>query len=180
MVSAAGAARPFDGVNPNDVVFGADLGEGAFGLVKVGWLRSNPSKKYAIKSMKKHEIIQSKHVDHIENEKAILSKLDHPFAVSSSKIFVNCPNFVNDNINFSLTTMASSKTTATYTLQQSFSVEVTSLPIIALWEISTPTRRRKCNPHDENLISLFLVASMVLKSQACSNIFTAKMSSIET
>ena len=32
--------------------------------------------------MKKHEIIQSKHVDHIENEKVILGKLDHPFAVS--------------------------------------------------------------------------------------------------
>ena len=55
---------------------------GAFGLVKVGWLRADPSKKYAIKSMKKHEIIQSKHVDHIENEKTILSKLDHPFTVS--------------------------------------------------------------------------------------------------
>jgi len=56
MVSAAGN-RLFDGKNPNEVVFGADLGEGAFGLVKVGWLRSNPSKKFAIKSMKKHEII---------------------------------------------------------------------------------------------------------------------------
>lgn len=55
---------------------------GAFGLVKVGWLRSDPSKKYAIKSMKKSSIIQSKHVDHIENEKLILSKLDHPFSVS--------------------------------------------------------------------------------------------------
>ena len=55
---------------------------GAFGLVKVGWLRADPSKKFAIKSMKKHEIIQSKHVDHIENEKTILSKLDHPFTVS--------------------------------------------------------------------------------------------------
>ena len=34
--------------------------------------------------MKKHEIIQSKHVDHIENEKTILSKLDHPFTVSGT------------------------------------------------------------------------------------------------
>ncbi len=55
---------------------------GAFGLVKVGWLRSDPSAKYAIKSMKKASIIQSKHVDHIENEKVILNKLDHPFSVS--------------------------------------------------------------------------------------------------
>lgn len=40
--------------------------------MKIGWLRTNPAKKFAIKSMKKHEIIQSKHVDHIENEKVIL------------------------------------------------------------------------------------------------------------
>ena len=52
--------------------------------MKVGWLRADPSKKFAIKSMKKHEIIQSKHVDHIENEKTILSKLDHPFTVSGT------------------------------------------------------------------------------------------------
>ena len=50
-------------------------------MVKVGWLRTNPSQKYAIKSMKKNEIIQSKHVDHIENEKTILELLDHPFSV---------------------------------------------------------------------------------------------------
>ena len=55
---------------------------GAFGLVKVGWLRSDTSRTYAIKSMKKASIISSKHVDHIENEKVILAKLDHPFSVS--------------------------------------------------------------------------------------------------
>lgn len=79
--AAAPRNREFDGVSPEDVVFGETLGEGkflrswwqfhgqisnleyylsdigAFGLVKIGWLRSNPSAKYAIKSMKKHEII---------------------------------------------------------------------------------------------------------------------------
>ena len=38
--------------------------------------------------MKKHEIIQSKHVDHIENEKTILSKLDHPFGVSNKSLIM--------------------------------------------------------------------------------------------
>jgi serine/threonine protein kinase len=56
---------------------------GAFGNVKIGWLKADPSKVYAIKTMKKAEIIKSKHVDHIENEKKILEKLVHPFAVSS-------------------------------------------------------------------------------------------------
>ena len=60
-------------------------------MVKVGWLRTDPSKKFAIKSMKKHEIIESKHVDHIENEKMILSKLDHPFGVSYKLLTINLP-----------------------------------------------------------------------------------------
>jgi len=51
--------------------------------VKVGWLKDKPDKKYAIKTMKKQEIITSKHVDHIENEKKILELLTHPFVVSS-------------------------------------------------------------------------------------------------
>jgi hypothetical protein len=47
----------------------------------VGWQKSNKTNKYAIKTMKKAEIISSKHVDHIENEKNILEKVQHPFAV---------------------------------------------------------------------------------------------------
>jgi len=41
----------------------------------VGWAKSNKSQKYAVKTMKKAEIIKSKHVDHIENEKNILEKI---------------------------------------------------------------------------------------------------------
>lgn len=55
---------------------------GAFGNVRVGWMKSNKAHKYAIKTMKKAEIIKSKHVDHIENEKNILEKIQHPFVVS--------------------------------------------------------------------------------------------------
>ena len=57
---------------------------GAFGNVRVGWAKSNKSQKYAVKTMKKGEIIKSKHVDHIENEKNILEKIQHPFVVSSA------------------------------------------------------------------------------------------------
>ncbi len=58
-----------------DLVFGISLGEGAFGNVRVAWPKSNKAIKYAVKGMKKAEIISSKHVDHIENEKNILEKL---------------------------------------------------------------------------------------------------------
>jgi len=36
--------------------------------------------------MKKAEIIKSKHVDHIENEKNILEKIQHPFIVCKISI----------------------------------------------------------------------------------------------
>mgnify|MGYP006180007603 CR=1 FL=1 len=45
---------------------------GAFGNVKLCWLKKKPDTKFAIKAMKKKEIIDSKHVDHIENEMKIL------------------------------------------------------------------------------------------------------------
>ena len=51
---------------------GVSLGEGAFGNVKVAWPKKDKSKKYAMKCMKKKDIIDSKHVDHIHNEKVIL------------------------------------------------------------------------------------------------------------
>ena len=49
--------------------------------MRVGWIKNKKETKYAIKTMKKAEIIKSKHVDHIENEKNILEKLVHPFVV---------------------------------------------------------------------------------------------------
>jgi serine/threonine protein kinase len=42
-------------------------------------LRKDKTKKFALKAMKKQDIIQSKHVDHIENEKKILELMNHPF-----------------------------------------------------------------------------------------------------
>lgn len=46
-------------------------------------MKNNKGQKYAVKIMKKAEIIKSKHVDHIENEKNILEKIQHPFVVSN-------------------------------------------------------------------------------------------------
>ena len=49
--------------------------------------------KFAIKAMKKKEIIDSKHVDHIENEKKILEVLEHPFIVSNDFPFPRLTDF---------------------------------------------------------------------------------------
>lgn len=56
---------------------------GAFGNVLYAWQKKDKKKKFAIKAMKKNDIISSKHVDHIENEKKILEMISHPFIVSS-------------------------------------------------------------------------------------------------
>jgi len=48
---------------------------GAFGNVLFAWHKKDKKKKFAIKAMKKHDIISSKHVDHIENEKKILEMI---------------------------------------------------------------------------------------------------------
>ena len=37
---------------------------------------------YAVKFMKKHEIIKLKQVDHINNEKRLMAQIPHPFIVS--------------------------------------------------------------------------------------------------
>ena len=62
--------------------FNVHINIGAFGNVKYAWLKDNTDAKFAIKAMKKKEIIDSKHVDHIENEKKILEVIEHPFIVS--------------------------------------------------------------------------------------------------
>lgn len=54
----------------------------------MGWVKSAPAQKYAIKTMKKADIIKSKHVDHIENEKKILERIEHPFIVSNIDLVV--------------------------------------------------------------------------------------------
>ena len=63
-------------------ILSQSINTGAFGNVKYAWLKKDKSKKVAIKAMKKKDIIQSKHVDHIENERKILELMQHPFIVS--------------------------------------------------------------------------------------------------
>jgi serine/threonine protein kinase len=60
---------------------GQTLGTGSFGRVKIGKQKST-GKYYAIKILKKSDIIKLKQVDHIMNEVRILSIIDHPYLVN--------------------------------------------------------------------------------------------------
>jgi len=63
-----------------DYDLGQTLGTGSFGRVKIAKSKAT-GKYYAVKILKKAEIIKLKQVDHIMNEVRILSIIDHPFLV---------------------------------------------------------------------------------------------------
>lgn len=57
------------------------LGTGSFGRVKLA--RHKLTNKYfALKMLKKSDIVKSKQVDHVMNENQILSMINHPFIVN--------------------------------------------------------------------------------------------------
>jgi serine/threonine protein kinase len=73
----------------NDYDMGQTLGTGkdiftlgSFGRVKISQSKTT-KKHYAIKILKKAEIIKLKQVDHIMNEVRILSVIDHPFLIKT-------------------------------------------------------------------------------------------------
>jgi len=62
------------------------LGTGSFGRVKFGKYKTD-GQYYAVKFMKKHEIIKLKQVDHINGERSIMLQLNHPFIVNMKGSF---------------------------------------------------------------------------------------------
>eukprot|EP00747_Dinoflagellata_sp_TGD_P162671 gnl/TRDRNA2_/TRDRNA2_180527_c0_seq1.p1 gnl/TRDRNA2_/TRDRNA2_180527_c0~~gnl/TRDRNA2_/TRDRNA2_180527_c0_seq1.p1 ORF type:complete len:320 (+),score=88.96 gnl/TRDRNA2_/TRDRNA2_180527_c0_seq1:77-1036(+) len=68
-------------VNLADFEMVRTLGCGSFGRVKYAKYKQD-GKFYAVKFMKKQEIIKLKQVDHINNEKKLMAQIDHPFVVN--------------------------------------------------------------------------------------------------
>lgn len=79
----SGQAVQFD---INDLVIKTTLGVGAFGRVKLvkmqkekGGNKDKEGKTYALKCLSKRSIVENGLQEHVLNEKAIMSELDHPF-----------------------------------------------------------------------------------------------------
>ena len=70
------------------------LGTGSFGRVKLG-RHKKTNKMYAIKMLKKAEIIKLKQMDHIYSEYTILSMLNHPFIVEMKGLSVTDPKYLH-------------------------------------------------------------------------------------
>merc|ERR1711988_1880422 len=68
-------------VNLADFQMTRTLGVGSFGRVKYAKWKQD-QKLYAVKFMKKQEIIKLKQVDHINNEKRLMAQIDYPFIVN--------------------------------------------------------------------------------------------------
>ncbi|KAJ3205521.1 camp-dependent protein kinase catalytic subunit [Clydaea vesicula] len=67
------------------------LGTGSFGRVHLVRLKS-ASKYYAMKVLKKSEVVRMKQVEHTINEKNILEQLEFPFLISTLSTFQDCAN----------------------------------------------------------------------------------------
>jgi serine/threonine protein kinase len=68
---------------------GSTLGTGTFGRVRLVTYKHTDGKKhvFALKMLKKSEVIRLKQVEHIKSEKQILSRISHPYVVSLYSAF---------------------------------------------------------------------------------------------
>lgn len=72
----------------DDYIIKKTVGTGSFGRVKLAF-NSKDSRYYALKILKKTEIIKLKQVDHICSEMSILDAIDHPFCIKMYGISQN-------------------------------------------------------------------------------------------
>lgn len=75
----------------NDFVILQTLGTGSFGRVHLVKLRST-GKFFAMKVLKKAEVVRLKQVEHTINEKTILEQIDHPYLVHLYGTFQDAHN----------------------------------------------------------------------------------------
>jgi serine/threonine protein kinase len=67
-------------INLSDFDITTTLGTGSFGRVRLA-KNKKTGEFYAMKILKKHEIIKTKQVDHVISENSILIEIEHPFLV---------------------------------------------------------------------------------------------------
>lgn len=69
-------------VRPNTTFSLTRVGTGSFGRVHLAKLKSDKEETpYALKMLKKSEIIRLKQVDHVKTEKKLLKTIKHPFII---------------------------------------------------------------------------------------------------
>ena len=79
-------------VKLDDFELDRTIGTGSFGRVMIAYLKRDRSQRYAIKMLKKENIVKMKQVEHTLNEKKILSSIDFPFIVHLAYSFKDNSN----------------------------------------------------------------------------------------
>ena len=95
--SSVGISNGLETSKPKEMVLGEfsldrTIGTGSFGRVVIATLKTDSKKKYAIKMLKKENIVLKKQVEHTINEKKILSSISFPFIVELAFSFKDNSN----------------------------------------------------------------------------------------
>jgi protein kinase A len=80
-ISTPELLKPKTKYNVQDFVIDRTLGTGSFGRVHLVKLKAT-SKYYALKALKKNDVIKMKQVEHTTNEKNILEQVNFPFVIN--------------------------------------------------------------------------------------------------
>ncbi|KAK4517095.1 uncharacterized protein ATC70_000425 [Mucor velutinosus] len=90
-VDGSDVTRPHCQLRLDDFNLQRTLGTGSFGRVHL--IQSKINKRYyALKVLKKAEIVKLKQVEHTNNERSIIAKVQHPFIVNLWGSFQDCAN----------------------------------------------------------------------------------------
>ncbi|CAH1108227.1 unnamed protein product [Psylliodes chrysocephalus] len=77
----------FENVKLSDLVILTTLGVGGFGRVELVQIKGRPTKSYALKQMKKAQIVETRQQQHIMSEKEIMGEANCDFIVKLFKTF---------------------------------------------------------------------------------------------
>ena len=80
-------------VSMSDFIFLETIGMGSYGRVRL-CRNKKTNKVFAIKMLKKSEIIRMKQVDHVYSEYTILSSIYHPFIVELKGVNFTDPSYI--------------------------------------------------------------------------------------
>ncbi|XP_057665842.1 cGMP-dependent protein kinase, isozyme 2 forms cD4/T1/T3A/T3B isoform X3 [Diorhabda carinulata] len=81
------ANHEYEGVELSDLTILTTLGVGGFGRVELVQIKGRPSRSYALKQMKKAQIVETRQQQHIMSEKEIMGEANCDFIVKLYKTF---------------------------------------------------------------------------------------------
>lgn len=92
LINTTAQMKITNSVKLDDFELDRTIGTGSFGRVMIAYLKRDRSQRYAIKMLKKDNIVKMKQIEHTLNEKKILSSVSFPFIVHLAYSFKDNSN----------------------------------------------------------------------------------------